>query len=115
MDNNLVTIGTKEIINRIYTIRDKQVMLDSHLAELYYVETKLLNRTAKRNLNRFPNDFRFQLTNDEYLNLRFQIGTSSSDESLRFQFGTLETGRGKYSKYLPYVFTEQGIAMLSAG
>jgi len=99
MDNNLVTIGAKEIVNRIYTIREKQVMLDYHLAEIYKVETKVMNQAVKRNLDRFPNAFRFQLTNDE---------------SLRFQFGTLETGRGKYSKYLPYVFTEQGVAMLSA-
>jgi len=100
MDSNLLTIGTKEIVSKIYTIRDKQVMLDSHLAELYDVETKLLNRAAKRNLGRFPNTFRFQLTNDEYLNLRFQFGTSS------LEYG----GR----RYLPFVFTEQGVAMLSA-
>lgn len=100
MDSNLVTIGAKEIVNKIYTIRDNQVMLDSHLAEMYEVETKVLNQAVKRNLDRFPNAFRFQLTNDEYLNLRFQFGTSS------LEYG----GR----RYLPFVFTEQGVAMLSA-
>jgi len=100
MDSNLVTIGAKEIVNRIYTIRDKQVMLDYHLAEMYEVETKIMNQAVKRNLGRFPNTFRFQLTNEEYLNLRFQFGTSS------FEYG----GR----RYLPFVFTEQGVAMLSA-
>ena len=75
-------------------------MLDYHLAEIYKVETKVMNRAVKRNLDRFPNTFRFQLTNDEYLNLRFQFGTSS------FEYG----GR----RYLPFVFTEQGVAMLSA-
>lgn len=100
MDSNLVTIGAKEIVNRIFTIRDKQVMLDFHLAEIYDIETRTLNQAVKRNLDRFPNAYRFQLTNDEYLNLRFQFGTSS------FEYG----GR----RYLPFVFTEQGVAMLSA-
>lgn len=100
MDSNLVTIGDKEIVNRIFTIRDKQVMLDFHLAEMYDIETRTLNQAVKRNLDRFPNAFRFQLTNDEYLNLRFQFGTSS------LEYG----GR----RHLPFVFTEQGVAMLSA-
>ena len=102
-----------EIENRIFTIRGVQVMLDSHLAEMYQVETKILNRAVKRNEDRFPESFRFQLTNIEYENLRFQFGTSSED-SLRFQIGTLNKGRGQHRKYIPYVFTEQGVAMLSA-
>jgi phage regulator Rha-like protein len=114
-----------EIETRIFTIRGVQVMLDSHLAEMYQVETKTLNRAVKRNIERFPESFRFQLTQSEYENLRFQNGTSS-DDALRFQIGTLknqdlrsqiatlETGRGKHRKYLPYAFTEQGVAMLSA-
>ncbi len=77
-------------------------MIDSDLAELYGVETKILNRGVRRNLERFPEDFMFQLTKDE-------------EESLRIQFGTLKpSGRGQHRKYLPYVFTEQGVAMLSS-
>ncbi len=112
--NEELNISTLETIeNRIFTIRGVQVMLDSHLAEMYQVETKILNRAVKRNEDRFPESFRFQLTNIEYENLRFQFGTSSED-SLRFQIGTLNKGRGQHRKYIPYVFTEQGVAMLSA-
>lgn len=105
MDSNLVTIGTKEIVSKIYTIRDKQVMLDSHLAEIYEIEIKRLNEQVKRSISRFPESFRFQITDDEFENL---------DDSLRSQFATLKNRRGKHRKYLPYVFTEQGVAMLSA-
>ena len=101
MTNELQTINVTNLKDKIYTIRGLQVMLDSDLAELYQVETKNLNRAANRNSERFPQSFRFQLTQEEY-------------ESLRFQFGTLENARGKHRKYLPYVFTEQGISMLSA-
>lgn len=92
-------IAQKEIENLIYTVRGKQVMLDSDLASLFQVETKNLNRAVKRNIERFPTSFCFQLTEDEVENLRFQIGTSS------LNYG----GR----RYLPYVFSEQGIAQLS--
>ena len=88
----------------IYTVRGQQVMLDSDLAELYEVETGALNRAAKRNEDRFPEDFRFRLTDDEYENLRCQIGISS-DDLREFASG----GR----RYMPYVYTEQGVAMLS--
>ncbi len=88
-------------------------MLDRDLAALYETETKLLNKSVKRNIKRFPKDFMFQLTNEEFESLRFQIETLEKGNSLRFQIGTLDTGRGRYSKYLPYAFTEQGIAMLS--
>ena len=101
-DKNLVIVDNKEIQNLIYTIRDKQVMIDSDLAELYKVTTGNLNKAMKRNLSRFPEHFCFQLTETEYENLRFQNGTSSSNNN----YG----GR----RYMPYVFTEQGIAMLSA-
>ncbi len=84
--------------SRIYRIRGQQVMLDSDLAFLYGVETFNLNKAVKRNLLRFPEDFMFRLTNGEY-------------ESLRFQIGILK--RGQHSKYLPFVFTQEGIAMLS--
>ena len=88
------------VINKIYFIRGQKVMLDRDLAELYGVETRILNQGVKRNSERFPEDFMFLLTKQEW-------------ESLRSHFVTLETGRGKYPKYLPYVFTEQGVAMLS--
>ena len=94
-------------------------MLDKDLADLYGVETKVLNQAVKRNLERFPADFMFQLNKQEaeiwksqieISNLRHQIGTSS----LRSQIVTLKNGRGQHIKYLPYVFTEQGVAMLSS-
>lgn len=69
-DKNLVIVGNREIQNMIYTFRDKQVMIDSDLAMLYQVETKVFNQVVKRNLNRFPESFRFQLTEEEYENLR---------------------------------------------
>lgn len=92
-----------DIRNMIYTVRNQQVMLDNDLAKLYQVETKRLNEAVKRNIARFPEEFRFQLNEEE-------------TESLRSQFATLNEndGRGKHRKYLPYVFTEQGITMLSA-
>jgi len=95
-------IAQKEIENRIYTIRGQQVMFDSDLAGIYQVETKVFNQAVKRNAERFPENFRFQLTQDEFdvINLRSQFVTSS------LNYG----GR----RYLPYAFTEQGIAMLSA-
>jgi hypothetical protein len=83
----------------IYVIRNKQVMIDSDLAKLYQIETKVFNQAVKRNIVRFPDSFRFQLTDEEFEGLRSQIVTSNE-----------KGGR----RYLPYVFTEQGIAMLSA-
>ncbi|WP_281233668.1 ORF6N domain-containing protein [Flavobacterium gelatinilyticum] len=97
---NKPTISTMEIRNLIYSINGKQVMLDSNLASLYQVETKNLNKAVKRNIERFPASFCFQLNEEEAEILRFQIGTS-----------TLSYG-GR--RYLPYVFTEQGVAMASA-
>ena len=92
---------TIPIHHKIYTLRGKQIMLDEDLAELYQVTTKRLNEQVKRNSDRFPDDFMFQLTEKEY-------------ESLRSQFATLEIGRGKHRKYMPYAFTENGVYMLSA-
>mgnify|MGYP006272988247 CR=1 FL=1 len=89
----------QDIKSKIHTIRGRQVMLDSDLAKLYEVETKNLNKAVRRNSERFPKNFMFQLSKSEH-------------DSLRFHFGTLE--RGKHRKYLPYVFTEQGVAMLSS-
>ena len=92
-----------DIRNMIYTVRNQQVMLDNDLAKLYQVETKRLNEAVKRNIARFPEEFRFQLNEEETEFLRSQIATLNEND-----------GRGKHRKYLPYVFTEQGIAMLSA-
>lgn len=94
-------VEASNIQGMIYAIRGKQVMLDSDLAMLYQVETGALNRAVKRNETRFPDDFRFQLTKDEYTNLKCQIGISSENE-----YGGRRT--------LPYAFTEQGISMLSS-
>ncbi len=96
-----ILIPKDRIEKFIYLIRGDKVMLDKDLAELYEVETKAINRAVKRNQERFPEDFSFQLTAEE-------------NESLRCQFGTLNKSRGKHSKYLPFVFTEQGVAMLSS-
>ena len=109
MNTSLYHFDQREIENRIFTVRDVQVMLDSHLAEMYSVETKVLNQAVKRNVERFPESFCFQLTEVEFSNLRSQIVTSSD---LRFQYGTSSTEHGG-RRYLPYVFTEQGVAMLS--
>ena len=116
-------ISNEEIKNLIYTIRGKQVMLDSDVAMLYHYPTKRINESVNRNKQRFPENFCFQLTEEEYKSLRFKNLTlneaNSKDEiqnnSLRSQIATLDKniGRGKHRKYLPYVFTEQGIAMLS--
>jgi len=96
-----------DINSKIYTIRNLQVMLDSDLAELYQVETKQLNKSVNRNIARFPDRFRFQLTKAEYETiLRFQNGTLKNNSS--------EDKRGQHRKYLPFVFTEQGVSMLSA-
>lgn len=96
MENAPVQIETVE--NKIQIIRGQRIMIDSDLAMLYGVETKALNRAVKRNIERFPEDFMFQLTNEEWNNLRCQFGTFSKD----------------IRKYKPYAFTEQGVAMLSS-
>ena len=98
--NELIKIS--DIQNKIFLIRGLQVMLDNDLAHLYGVEIRVLNQAVKRNITRFPEYFRFQITQEEYMSV------------LRSQNVILERGRGKHRKYLPYVFTEQGVAMLSA-
>ncbi len=104
----------QSIQNRIYEIRGERVMLDRDLAALYEVETKAFNQAIKRNINRFPKDFMFQLTKEEWEDLKFRIETlEKQNNSLRSQIVTLKTGRGHHTKYLPYAFTEQGVAMLS--
>ena len=124
--NSLVVqdnISNEEIKNLIYTIRGKQVMLDSDVAMLYHYPTKRINEAVNRNKQRFPENFCFQLSEEEYKSLRFKNFTFNEinskdineDNSLRSQIATLDesAGRGKHRKYLLYVFTEQGIAMLS--
>ncbi len=112
MSRQIDKYSIQEIENRIFNIRNTQVMLDSDLAELYGVETKYLNRAVKRNIDRFPVSFRFQLTVGEAKNLRSQIVTSSEKaDDLRFQNDTSSEHGGR--RYLPYVFTEQGVSMLS--
>ncbi|HEU4718567.1 MAG TPA: ORF6N domain-containing protein [Bacteroidia bacterium] len=100
--NKLLSLSEEKIVSRIHMIRGKKVILDRDLAEMYGVETKNLNKAVKRNLRRFPDDFMFRLSPAEFSALRFQSGTSNSGSSSR---GGL--------RYMPYVFTEQGVAMLS--
>lgn len=103
----------ENIENLIHVIRGKQVMLDVDLARLYGVETKRLNEQVKRNIERFPEDFMFQLTREEAESSRSQFATLNEDSELsRSQFATLN-GRGHNIKHLPYAFTENGVAMLS--
>jgi hypothetical protein len=99
MASKQLPIPAERIEKAILLVRGQKVMLDRDLAELYGVTTGNLNKAVKRNLDRFPPDFMFQLKQEEY-------------ESLRFQFGILK--KGQHSKYLPYAFTEQGVAMLSS-
>ena len=96
--SSVTTVTEERILNKIYYIRDHKVMLDEDLAELYAVETKQLKRQVRRNIDRFPEDFMFELTKDELENLRSQIGTSSWGGA----------------RYMPMAFTEQGVAMLSS-
>lgn len=100
-------------------IRGQRVMLDYDLAQMYGVETKVLNQSVKRNIERFPEDFMFQLTKGEWEILKSQIVTANvleneGDSSLRSQIVTLKNGRGQHKKFLPYAFTELGVAMLSS-
>ena len=97
--NKEITIPNEAIINKIYVIRDQKVMLDRDLAELYGVETRRLKEQVRRNIERFPESFMFELTKEEHA-------------ALRSQFATLK--RGQHSKYPPFVFTEHGILMLSS-
>jgi phage regulator Rha-like protein len=103
----------QSIQNRIYEIRGERVMLDFDLAALYEVPTKVLNQAVKRNIKRFPNDFMFRLTTDEWNSIRSQSVTASkSTISLRSQSVTASQGK-RNTGVTPYAFTEQGVAMLS--
>lgn len=127
-DENIMNELT-EIQSKIHEIRGQRVMLDFDLAEMYGVEVKRLNEQVKRNIERFPEDFMFQLTKDEWEFLRCQIGTlndlnfqngisnsseNQEEEVLRSQIATIKNGRGEHKKYMPYAFTELGVAMLSS-
>ena len=101
MVNNQSLVPSEKIEKTILLIRQQKVMLDADLAVLYGVETRVLVQAVKRNLERFPEDFMFQLSKEE-------------SDSLRSQIVILNKGRGQHSKYLPYAFTEQGVAMLSS-
>jgi len=103
----------QSIQNRIYEIRGVRIMLDRDLAALYEVETRVFNQAVKRNLKRFPEDFMFQLTREEWNDLRARFAANEAGAALRSQIVILESGKGQHTKYLPYAFTEQGIAMLS--
>ena len=106
----------EDIKSKIYEVRGKQVMLDSDLAKLYECKngTKSINLAVTRNIERFPEEFYFQLTEEEYNSSRFQSETLNVNNSSRFQSGTLKVKRGQNMKYLPHAFTEQGVAMLSS-
>ncbi len=93
-----ILVAEQKILNRIYMIRDEKVMFDRDLAEMYGVETKVFNQSVKRNIERFPKDFMFSLSEKEWSNLRSQFVTSSWGGA----------------RYRPFVFTEQGVAMLSS-
>ena len=99
MSNELI-VSPEVIKAHIYELRGRRIMVDSDLAQLYGVETKNLKRAVRMNIERFPEDFMFELTKEEY-------------DFLRCNFFTLKSGRGQHSKYLPYAFTQEGIAMLS--
>ena len=137
MKKPLSIIPLNNIRALIHTFRGEQVMLDSDLAEIYGVETKVFNQAVKRNIERFPETFRFQLTEEEYGSLKTRLEGSSSDAGLRSQNATLEESENLRSqnatsraagalrsqivtsshggrRYLPYAFTEQGVSMLSA-
>jgi len=98
---NEIAIPEAIITNKIYLIREQKVMLDRDLADLYKVETKQLKRQVRRNIERFPKDFMFQLNNEEFTNWRSQFGTSNISDKMGL-------------RYAPFAFTEQGIAMLSS-
>ena len=118
--NSLVvqdSISNEEIKNLIYTIRGKQVMLDSDVAMLYHYQTKRINETVNRNKERFPENFCFQLTNEEVKNLKSQYTILNLEHENNWSQNATssknENSKHRGKKYVPYVFTEQGIAMLS--
>jgi hypothetical protein len=114
MTPNLISIPAERIERAILLIRGQKVMLDKDLAELYGVETKTLNQATKRNCGRFPDDFMFQLTWEETAILRSQFVTLNAEPGDRSRSQSVTLKRGRNTKYRPYAFTEQGVAMLSS-
>ncbi|MBC8383775.1 MAG: ORF6N domain-containing protein [Candidatus Cloacimonetes bacterium] len=110
---NIIIIDDSLIQKKIYTIRGVQVMIDSEIAELFNVETRRLNEQVKRNAERFPNEFMFQLTDEDFEFLRSQNVIFNESQNLRSQNASSRSKHGG-RRYLPYAFTEQGVAMLSA-
>jgi len=110
MKNQLIPIERVEKL--ILLLRGEKVLIGQQLAELYGVPVKVLIQAVKRNRDRFPEDFMFQLSREEFDHLKSQFVTETAGEGLRSQFVTLK--RGQHPKYLPYAFTEQGVAMLSS-
>lgn len=108
MSKQLAKYSQHDIEHRIFSIRGVQVMIDYHLADLYQVETKRVNEQVKRNSKRFPPHFMFQLTESEWINLQSQIATAEEAGSLQSQIATAKR------RTIPYVFTEQGVSMLSS-
>ena len=111
-ENMAIALREEHLRSLIYRVRGMEVMLDSDLAQLYGVEPRRLNEQVSRNRSRFPDSFRFQLSQEEYDSLRPQIATLNIAIDLRSQFATSSGHGGR--RYLPYAFTEQGVAMLSA-
>ena len=107
---NKIEISSSKLSKRIYTLRGVQVMLDTDLAEIYQVETKGLKRAVKRNMERFPSDFMFEPTKEEFENLRNSLKTRTD---VWCQFGTIRLN-AKFQPYMPFAFTELGVAMLSS-
>jgi hypothetical protein len=122
MSNQQITLSSDAIVPMVHWIRHEKVMLDSDLAMLYGVETGALNRATKRNIERFPADFMFRLTDEEAVALRCQIGISKTsppdDNSSQPVTSSTASSQSKDARggrrYLPYAFTEQGVAMLSS-
>lgn len=102
----------EQIFRKIYVVRDQKILLDADLAVLYGVETKRLKESVKRNIDRFPHDFMFELSLEEWSSLRSQFATL--DDEQKAEGLQPKSGRGKHTKYLPMAFTEQGVAMLSS-
>ena len=96
-----IVVAEEAIVSKIYLIRGQKVMIDRDLSELYGVETKQLKRQVRRNIDRFPEDFMFELSDEEFQEWRSQFGTSNEGDKMGL-------------RYAPYVFTEQGVAMLSS-
>lgn len=108
-----VTLVEERVFSKIYLVRGQKVMLDADLAILYGVEPKALKQAVRRNIERFPEDFMFELKREEEAALRSQFVTLNKKPSLRTVKTATARGRGQHSKYMPFAFTEQGVAMLS--